>query len=493
MVNTNLLVLCPTNEHIDSNINEYYSNKFIGINPRFYGLNGFPHWKLLYGIHYDNIKPHVLEEETSTHDMINNNAVVKWHELYEEILDAHHNYFSLNILKGVNELHLLFHSVIGLQKRQISRIHKHMSINEPLIDKKILINIFKHDIHDDQIEYYHINKDMEYAPKLMPMWDDIKIGDWIEPVRRLENYYGTDSFYSKILEKYEINGESKFNQHEKDLMMLEYIKCRENMFVVTLWPILLNAIDLDVILNILKKYGSICYTKKIRISKKGLYNLMHWFYNDFTIDQRLLIAKLKNRHSKDMNDVAFVFLDNTNNSRLSGAQSEDKTNIRSELRTIIKEKKVDAKTKYLIHINDNFYQTVYYSQIVLNDNTIKMLEKQNINAITNQSMCISNMKLQTFKKWATLNLSLLEIGRLILSKDIILYLLGKQKLEIIKGTYISVNNDSSQSEIELAELININLYNPKTKFFFTDIKIKNNEIITNPHNYYYYNGLKCEL
>jgi len=277
-------------------------------------------------------------------------------------------------------------------------------------------------------------------------------------------------------------------------MMLEYIKCRKNMLVVILWPTLSENVDLNDVLKIIKKYGSICHIKKIIMNKIQLQNLMYWFYDDFTTQQRLEIIKRKMKYTKDSNRIIFIFLDNTNNLQLSGFASNNKTHIRNELMRLVNKNGVKVRKRYLIHINDHFCQTVYYSQIILNSNTIKMLEKQDIEAMSSESMYITDMKMQTFKKWITLNLSLLEIGRLILCND----------SEHIRGTYISVNNDESQSEIELAELLNVNLYNNKTKFYFTQIEIESlkhqttkkydqTNVMSDPKNYYYLHGFKYYL
>jgi len=350
----------------------------------------------------------------------------------------------------------------------------------------MLGNIFKIDskkIHDNQIEYYHYDKNVDYKPKLLPMWNDIEINDYSEPIKRLAGYFGENNFYSQLLKKYEDLNKKylDLSDSEKELVMLEYIKCRENMFVITAWSTLSENAKLFDILTIIKKYGNVCYTKKITLDKQSLQNLMYWFYDDFTIEQRLDIINGKTKYAKDKNDVIFIFFDNVNGAKISKSENEDKWKIRNELSELI-----NKKSKYPIHINDYFYQTVYYSQIILNDNTLQMLKKQDLKKMIDQQNYIKNMKNQTFKKWVTLNLSLLEIGRLIL-----------HNFDKITGTFISVNNDISQSEKELFEMININFYNNETKFFFAEINIEESarlqEIVTNPKNYYYFDGLKHYL
>ena len=126
--------------------------------------------------------------------------------------------------------------------------------------------------------------------------------------------------------------------------------------------------------------------------------------------------------------------------------------------------------------------------------------------IRNYKSIESHLKLQTFKKWCFLNLSLLELDRLIL------FSYGMKKMKDINGMFTYIGD--SQSEQELYELISSNFYSKKSDFSFVDIGIENTKywhdswksdiiriyeklkvrssiaVCTNPKCYYYFNGLK---
>ena len=155
-----------------------YSGQWTNINPRFFGLQGYPHWKILYGLQYGGDKPFSLNskadikirmqypdfvlwhkyyddvlknhpeflESTTLKDSnrmnknfnsrpldndcnssdikekIHTPSVILWHQFYSDIISKHHELLDSTILKGANEMNKFFHTSIQLQNKKIIRI-----------------------------------------------------------------------------------------------------------------------------------------------------------------------------------------------------------------------------------------------------------------------------------------------------------------------------------------------------------------------------------
>lgn len=519
-----------------------YSGKWTNINPRFFGLQGYPHWKILYGLQYGGDKPFMIKSKFDISIRVQYPDYILWHQYYYDILRQHPEFSNSSVLAEANEMNKYFHSVIKTQNRQLARLDSHLpkEMTNRHITKQIVSKIFKVDIseiHDDQLKYYHIERDSDFIYNgIKPMWDDIEEYDYLEPINRLAKYFGKKSYYYEMIKMYSYNYKKNkstldqqftreiMDQIDMDAIMLEYVKCRPNMFVVTLWPIISKKLSVNDINEIIGKYGHIAYIKTLTLNKNALFNLMFWMYDEFTYEHRIdfITKKMEYIQSSDANEVTIVFLDNVVDSKISGQGAKDKREIRKVLEqklTSGTEKSLSIRGNDLVHINDHFYQTILYSQMILNENTLKLLEHQNVKNMSIPFFADSRMKIQTFKKWCLFNLSQLEMERIIIMGGTVLFSYGFRKSNDIDAVFVGLDNNNklSQSEEEIAELLYNNFGEKSTMFFFADIGIegskywreswteKNNkifsyfgisslqELISDPRNHYYFNGFKCYL
>src|SRR5690606_18364832 len=121
----------------------------------------------------------------------------------------------------------------------------------------------------------------------------------------------------------------------------------------------------------------------------------------------------------------------------------------------------------LMHINDHFYQTVNYAEMLLNNNSIDLLNKQKINLVNMSNFeRASHFKYQTFKKFLYTNLSLMEIYKIIIIGGTILYAYGIKTMTDIDSIMTKPNNQ------ELEQLMYDNFQNKATKFQFADMGIE---------------------
>lgn len=85
-----------------------YSGKWTGINPIFFGLQGYPHWKLLFGLQYGGDKPFMLSSKFDIKTRLQYPDFILWHRYYKNILEKHPKFNSSNALYEANEMNKYF-------------------------------------------------------------------------------------------------------------------------------------------------------------------------------------------------------------------------------------------------------------------------------------------------------------------------------------------------------------------------------------------------
>jgi len=213
--------------------------------------------------------------------------------------------------------------------------------------------------------------------------------------------------------------------------------------------------------------------------------------------------------------VTFIFFDNVKKLQIAGQNSKDKKMLREKLLKILNmNDDKNIRGNDVIHINDYFYQTIEYSQMILNKNTLQLLKEQNINKLINGFFSDSNLKYQTFRNALYSNFSLLEISRIVVIGGSILYAYGIRKFTDIDAIFSSTHSTETEYEKYLESVIYDNFVSKDTKISFIDLQKeksqhwkeslteKNNQVfnsvnikstidlITNPANHLYFQGIK---
>lgn len=492
-----------------------YSGKWTSINPRFFGLQGYPHWKILYGLQYGGDKPFKLSSKIDIKLRTQYPDYILWHTYYDDILQNNPKLYTSIPLAEANEMHRYFYTSVASQSRLMKRIERESDIND---DIQIISKLYTTNIHNNHLDYYHRSTDIEFRPlQIQPMWSDIGEYDYFEPIRRLAKYHSKskNNYYSKIFSMYgdiiTFNKErldlyNQIDPIDMDLIMLQFIKCRQHIHIATIWKQLNNNDLSDILTYMSDTHNNIYYIKTIVLSKKGLINLLLSIHDDINYNSRL--EMIKNENFDDTNNyVTVIFFESTNGSPVH--------RIRNKLTLYLQTQK-NIQPNY-IYINDYFYQTIEHGQIYLNLNNIDLLRNQNFNNLFNIEFCDSLLKINTLKKWLFANTSLLEMDRFIFVGDIVLSIYGIKKCSHIDGIYSSIGIDESRSELEFAEIINADIGTNATKISFLNCHADNykyhtsniineinhtisyfdinniSEIVTDPRNYMFFNGLKIYL
>lgn len=383
-------------------------------------------------------------------------------------------------------------------------------------------------VNKNQISFYHIDKQHRYRPfnNVSPMintdkYDDNHEFNYLYPIKKLAEYHKKDSYYEKLFnrvykslnENIRLNliDDNDISSQDKDSIITQYIKCKPNSYIITIWKPAYNGIDKFI--NLLEEHGKILYVKTLSLSKNGLRNLMFWYYDDFNyadtvhfIDKKLEYVDTK----EDNNPVCVIVFENIHNKKLSGQKAEFKEFLRTKLLDF---SDLD-KTKYwgndIMHINDYFYQTIEYSQLLFNQNSLNVLEKQDCTNFLTFNFLPSNLKMQTLRKTLYSNISLLELDRMITLGGCSLYAHGARSFGDIDSVFIDSRNKAPQ----LDKFVDDNFGNKSTKIKFMDSSvigssswhdswtIKNkiitnkmnidnfNDMVLDPKNFFYHQGIK---
>jgi len=505
-----------------------YSGLWHNINPRFFGLQGYPHWKVLYGLQYGGDKPFQLNSKIPIENRMKYDDYILWHDIYREILNKNPELVNSVVLKEVNQLTSLFLKNKKLSRAKLNQIEYGGNEYDEYYSRFNLKLIYSDQpIHRTQQSYFHSDRFSTYN-QLNPdvMFPDINEYEYLKPISLLNEYYNGNNFYKSILKDeitFDKRGLHKFNYFDNDVrdeIMLQYTKCRKDMYIITLWPLAheLGINKIDEFIKILENLGLVSYVKTVGINKNTIKNMMFWMYNEFTFQARLDFIKDKLKYShvlEDNNPVTFIFFDNTKKLQISGQNSKDKKMLRDKLLTILNmynDKNIRGND--VIHINDYFYQTVEYSQMILNKNTLEVIKAQNIEKMINGFFSDSNLKYQTFRNVVYSNFSLLEISRIVVIGGLILYAHGLRKFTDIDAIFAKTHTSESEYEKYLESIIYDNFISKDTKIPFIDLQKedskhwkesltkKNKEIfdaaniksttdlVTNPANHFYFQGIK---
>ncbi len=406
-----------------------------------------------------------------------------------------------------------------------------------MFDKKLylakLFNEDKRKFVEELINFYYTIYPnwccIEYNAKL---FDNIDIYDFVTPIKRLKEYYKpSQSNYYEILydniKKYTniITSHNIITENNKyiDQMMIEFCKCRENISIITLWPkAILTKNKLNELLSLLNNNGNVYYLKTINLSYDGAQSLLYQLYADSgrmkdisSINYKLnRIGWIPNKKSQ----FTVIVYEYTGKNNIRGSSVTFKKIIRNiwlkdtKINNSLKENNKPRQYDY-VHINDYYYQTVEYSQIFFNQNSLHFLEIQLLPRYLNiqNKNRSSYVQLNTYKKIILFNFDPIDQIRSIIYSSSVLYTYGLRISNDVDGMFLSLPKSQTKN---FDKKIGLFFKNKGTKIPFTDIALKDtegwedywekylikiaklsgvknfDEIILNPDNHYYFNGLK---
>jgi hypothetical protein len=413
-------------------------------------------------------------------------------------------------------------------KNQLSRYISNYGLIDN-IKKLYEINKFNYSTS----KYFHLLPDRNFTPKFIsPMYDDIKPYDFIKPIEKLNSRFRND-YYLRLIKNYNYDKKSRLDLYnltklliaDLDEIMIQYIKCRPKCFVITLWPIFVEYLDLMV--KYLETKGNIYYIKYIDFEPNGLINYLTSIYDEFSNKDILRIAKNKYSWSRldgqKFDKIGIIIFDNINDLGLSGQASKFKTELRNWAMNVLKNNNVNIEDKRgndLIHINDYFYQTIEYCELLLNSNSINLLNNRLYSKIYDDYFRTTHLKIETYRKIMYSNLSLETINSLFLIAGVSLFFYGFRPISDLDGICVNMDqeykNKTDKSSEEIKTITRL-FCDEKTRIFYIEFGTTNteywkekwtqfnnliakyfgitnfNDICWNPNYHYYFKGIKCYL
>ena len=249
-----------------------------------------------------------------------------------------------------------------------------------------------------------------------------------------------------------------------DYMVLEYCKLKKNTFVFCIWPSA-DKSRRNEAYNLIRQKTSIIYEKEVDLNYNGYRNFMIQIYKDFTN----WIGNYKN-HYKGVYSQLDPCYKSGIPLKIFVVEAKSKEYI-IELKTQIRN--IFNIGNFSIHSTDNQMETIKMLEILLNHNSIYLLnygqpdKYKELNKkieIINQAIQNNNLNKDNF----------------IIASDIVLALFGLKESNDIG--YLSLNSDYYDY------FKNIDMDNHFDNIEYCDTTL--NEIILNPNNYLIYQGIK---
>lgn len=434
-------------------------------------------------IMFQNSDNYLLESDIDISVRVKNNDNILWHKLYSEILS--------NNTKLKNNVHL----------NNTNELHKYFS--QRIFNMRIMARTNNINNADNADNALYESKNLCFTPdseKLYPLFENINPFDYFAPIEHLAKNFKS-KYYSELVEKKvnlpnisldKIMLNTNIDIEDIDNIALQYIMCRPKTQIILFFNEYPERIEkITKIDNELSQHGNVYYIRHVLLSYKGIRNLMFWMYNDIPISQRPYLIDDKiltlNLKSQDMNQITLILFDNINNTQ----------DYEENLIKLIRHN--------LIYISDSFYKTINLSQLLLNKNSVSLLNIQNIILNTDK-----HLQFQTFRKKLYTNLSLLEISKIFLIGGSVFYAYGIRDFTQITSIMVDPN------DTELEQLMFDMFTNETTKLQFTNMSIEGkfwkekwskknkkltdffdiesiHDIATNPRYHFYYQGLKFYL
>lgn len=500
-------------------ITQRYSGQWTGINPRFFGLQGYPHWRVLFGLQYGGDKPFKISSKCKLEDRLDFPDFILWHTYLTDILNNKPALIDEKAMEESVEVNRLFKSRI--KTHQLSRVG---DIQYKIENIRNLFNL--NEVNSIHTMYYHTDKNKNYLPKdtTTIMFNGVQEYDYLAPVHKLKKHYSNakTDYYKQLLNRVESKNKKvplnsyKLDSWDADEIILQYVKCRPKCFIITVWP---EAVPvLNDIVKFMNVHGNVYYYKTLQLSYNGLKNLAFNMYDEFNKKDRVNFIKKKldyiGADKNRSNSVGVIVFDNINDKKIGGQNSVFKRVVRDFVLGIIKKKGLRGND--VVHINDYFYQTTEYSQMLFNQNSINYLNKKDLDRFIKSSFDISTMKINTLKKWMYSSMQPVDMIRMCIMSGGILYSHGIRPLNDIDGLIIGLHKDNDDEKC-LHNVVYNDFVKRETRFTFTDIDIEESkswkqgwtdqnkkfmkhinvksfgEIVLNPKHHYYDNGMKYYL
>jgi hypothetical protein len=393
--------------------------------------------------------------------------------------------------------------------------------------------IFKEEnIQEHHIPYFYTERDVFCCNiKLEEMFKDIKDYDYLEPIKRLAEYYKSD-YYNKLIKQttnyfltkeHGLESPLYINQHHYlfDEILLQYVKCFSTMSAMIVWPLanIINIYDSEFYKK-LKENGQVHGIKEMILTNKQVRNILYQIYYSKDGFKKMNTIKGKQERSGAMestNKLYIIFYKANKFNEISGKDAPLKVKLREIL-----QKESNHKDKYsnlFLHVTDNNTECIELAQLFCNKNSMQLAYHQRLERILgNKFFYKPQVILMTYKNWLYKEIHPLDQIRFMIVSSMILYSLGLRPANDLDMIIHNMPDDKIKTK-DFMKKVDKYFQQAETKFPFADILMKNmgkclikeyeklcewflvawpnhfgaidmEEVIFNPKYHYYYFGVK---
>lgn len=287
------------------------------------------------------------------------------------------------------------------------------------------------------------------------LYEDINDGDYFEPVKRLSLNTPKSNYLKKLSKSKKVN----------DDIFLKYLLCKKNVKLLICKESNIN--------DIFRSKPEVLYQKSINTTNKGFYAMMFNFYSLRESEENFYsnISEMKlDDEKKKLNIFFYKSSENHNHMEIQNFSN-------------------------IYYFSTTFVETIMVSKTLLNENSIKIMEKQNLsrfsNLISNEQ---TNNKFNNLIKQYYTIFNLRQQDLFLIVSGLTEFSLGMKKFTDIDVLFSQKNLSNEIAKIDLVDSASLFFDSISKKYnYFSNklFKIKNfYEEIDDPKLYYYFYGIK---
>ena len=460
-----------------------YSGLWTSIEPIFLGLQGFPHWSVLFGLQFSGEKPFVLESKYSIEERVKYEDFQLWYKFYRDIINRYPELLDMNALNEPNEISKYFISQLSRKTVTFKNV-----LSSGISDS--VSKIFNIKIQSNHY-YYHINISKEYDNESINYsFESDFISNMVGEIinKNKSKYWSEINDKIKIItddkitnitisNKINLNVLNIFKDEDKENIISYYSKINSNVCIIMV--IMTEKTESNFWLDN-KLISNIFYQKTIDLSGSVLKNIMFNIIQTYSYDEREL--KLNTKFENMINyKIKLLFYKTIIDSELKGNNND-----------IFVFSDTNTKVRALsILLNSNTLNKFINKEIVF------VSEKKNklYSTLTENNIFIKNMLMfQSLKKWIYNNYDGDDMDNIIVVSALELSDKKQMKEFVLIDTNIySDLNENKYLNINKKKLAFMHIF-----FVKTNIKIpkKYQNVTDNIHDmrhYYQLDGIKFLL
>jgi alpha-N-acetylglucosamine transferase len=460
-----------------------YSGLWTSIEPIFLGLQGFPHWSVLYGLQFADEKPFILKSKYSIEERIKYEDFQLWFKFYRDILNRNPELLESVVLTDSNEISKYFITPLSRKSLEFKKILSsglEESISR-LFNIKNPINYY----------YYHVNISREYNNETINYsFEDDFIPNMLNGIiAKTQSQYWID-IKKKINLKDNLVDNTLSNKINSKILDIFKIKDREN--IISLYTKINSNICIIMIVMTEKTetnfwldnnlISNIFYQKDIILNGFVLKNILFNINQTYSYDER---EKQLNIQYSNMIQykIKLLFYKTIINSNLKGNNNDififSDTNI-----------KIRALS---IFLNSNTLDKFINKEILfLSERKSKLYT-----TLTENSIYIINMLMyQSLKKWIYNNYDGEELDNIIVDKLVLSDKYPIKNFVLFDTNVYTKINEKTKSNLEKKKLAFMSIIFTNNIINKNKANNKYKDINNNIHNlryYYQLDGIKISL